>query len=616
MALSLPERLKRIKTLIFGCKEWFKDNGLFLAAALLYRLWLSVEVDFLRYPWEIEGDGGDVSELDRRQVEQILMNDLVEELKSLVYEEGRDRILREYRVRSDEEEEFLNARYNRLLVELAAVMYQWRLSTEGAAALEDYLEKRRTGGAGLWDIWSALTRLSGAVLSIWRDSLQFSQHMAVEEEDEQAEFGEKVLRWLVERAPFDEVPDDYGFVFKYFRAIREWAERPDAPSNFYEAIYRDIESLRVPVKGFLRRKLEDPPKIEVGESFPTSEVPKEDLVRQLVGQVARSINLGFVGLKIGAAFFNFPSIGFGFYMLAVDALTAEGHRVLEELGRSSLLKGDVEEEMTGEGEETDEGKWKPFEEGMEYFRFGDTHVFTFTSSSLYNSFLSQFVDKVTDVVFGYIEGCLVHMPSEESRYFCFRGLSQDLGIDPLSKRPESILDWGRDTLGLFDELVKWIDEQGLKGEERRKLWNGVMDFLRNFYDRQREAGGIHGDVVWQHVENWINEATEILKRWEHLKKPPPKDSEMGKKFYNDVGKLLSITETKLLSALHAGGGVLTLLTAGGRPEDLFRLIGVREGVLPSRASRRPHRTGDKKLLQKWLIIAAAIFSKDKLLRRI
>ena len=58
MALSLPERLKRIKTLIFGCKEWFKDNGLFLVAALLDRLWLSVEVDFLRYPWEIEGTGG------------------------------------------------------------------------------------------------------------------------------------------------------------------------------------------------------------------------------------------------------------------------------------------------------------------------------------------------------------------------------------------------------------------------------------------------------------------------------------------------------------------------------------------------------------------------------
>jgi hypothetical protein len=60
---------------------------------------------------------------------------------------------------------------------------------------------------------------------------------------------------------------------------------------------------------------------------------------------------------------------------------------------------------------------------------------------------------------------------------------------------------------------------------------------------------------------------------------------------------------RMLSTLHGAGGILTKLTRSGTYSELFRLIGLREGILLSPVVRRYWRyEGDKKLLLKWLIL--------------
>jgi hypothetical protein len=97
----------------------------------------------------------------------------------------------------------------------------------------------------------------------------------------------------------------------------------------------------------------------------------------------------------------------------------------------------------------------------------------------------------------------------------------------------------------------------------------------------------------------------MLYKYGHLDSLPENERER-QRFLEDIRKFISRTE-EMLSSLHGSGGMLTKLTRSGTYSDLFRLVGLREGVLLPEAARRYWlHEGDKKLLLKWLTLHKVI----------
>ena len=162
---------------------------------------------------------------------------------------------------------------------------------------------------------------------------------------------------------------------------------------------------------------------------------------------------------------------------------------------------------------------------------------------------------------------------------------------------------------LYNEALEWITEVTHDDAKQVELWTSVDEFLRHFYEYQKEARGIHGEDVWDDFSRWMSLTEEILDKWGELERPPTKPEEY-RQFEEDVKKYIVETE-KMLSSLHGGGGALTKLTPTGQLADIFKLIALRSLILGPPILRRPAREGDKKLLLKWLFLAAVVLGKPK-----
>jgi hypothetical protein len=158
-----------------------------------------------------------------------------------------------------------------------------------------------------------------------------------------------------------------------------------------------------------------------------------------------------------------------------------------------------------------------------------------------------------------------------------------------------------ENMDMISAVIRWVE--GLKDDPQTQVraWEAVSSFLRGYYEQQKE-GPIHGDVVLEEIRDWLGFASEMLYKYGHLGSLP-EDERERQRFLEDVRKFISRTE-EMLSSLHGSGGMLTKLTRSGTYSELFRLVGLREGILLTPAARRYWRyEGDKKLLLKWLILS-------------
>jgi hypothetical protein len=202
-------------------------------------------------------------------------------------------------------------------------------------------------------------------------------------------------------------------------------------------------------------------------------------------------------------------------------------------------------------------------------------------------------------------------PWEIVRTLNYEGVSETMRevIEQKMSSPWGALEFLKDLkrMGLLEQFdilsaaVDWVE--GLKDEPETqvKAWEAINDFVRSYYERQRQEI-VTGEEVASQIRSWLYEAEDMLYKYGDLT-APPQDTEEQEEFIADVQDFIVETE-RMLSMLHGAGGMLTKLTRTGTYSELFHLIGLREGILLTPAIRRYWRyEGDKKLLLKWLILS-------------
>jgi len=609
-------RLWLIRTFINWCRQKFEEKGYYMVAAWLRSLWDLVRGRFSQEGWKVENMKVEPPPhwLTDEHLMNILREELPAHLQKLVYKEGKERLLEENLIEGEREEDVLRNIYFDLLVGVATAAYQWWLSTEGAKALEDYLRTRTREDIDWWSKWLVLKGLAEAILTVWDDKWGYSKNLSQkvqeteepkEEETQEAKeaetaeeqgFGGSVWWDLTQGIPLETYASDYGFAGVYFGQLRDWArerkgKKGDTPASFYEVVYEKVMEREAELWKEVRLRLWPPAEVSVdAQSLQTIEdlvglVPPENMIKTPI-----------IGLKAGMAAVTVSS---------GEKVAEEGEETEEELERFYIFVGvptneagrEVLESLCGE---LSQGRALSNigQESKLCFRLGNRYVFTFRYIIFLESFVDDFLVKTATVSAEELRRRLLDPSSELERFSALEDLKE------YGMLAEDLALWGR--------IVDWIN--GLKDlslRDKLRLQEGISEFFGRYYEMQREQGGFIGPAVFRYLKMWVEEAKKILEKWKHLTSPPTGSE--AEEFKEDVIKLMGITETRLLSALHGGGGPLTLLTRRGTLEDVLYLIGVRAGVFVPPILRRPQRIGDKKLLLKWLLLATATFGGDNIL---
>ena len=480
--------------------------------------------------------------------------------------------------------------YNRWLRWLAAAYYQLRLSAEAAPVLENYLTFRAlTMLRGrpahteevLWQWWLELKKLAKILLDIHSETNflfeNYRQEMPRPEEEEdywsEPEFEEELysmaelaLDWIIgSDAPVDY--ERFGTLSVYaFRDLREWARYG---GEFYNRLAYEITKQ---AKRLVRRELIDE---LLGRDYMTvnftvsssQSLTEKWVVEEVSSMVVPRRNAEGVGLKAGAAkviFFiadeqrTFPLPA---YVYVLEPTSEIGQRIISKI---------IEKDPT----------WYTFGARAVYFAFGEAE-FGVAAAKL---------ETVTDEVFWEVaKEKLVDADNEWVRVEFLRQLQRSGLLEDMD---------------MISAVIQWVERLGNDPKTQIRAWEAVNSFLRGYYEQQRR-GPIHGDVVLDEIRRWLEVASEMLYKYGHLESLP-ENKEERQRFLNDIRRFISRTE-EMLSSLHGSGGMLTKLTRSGTYSDLFRLIGLREGVLLPEAARRYWlHEGDKKLLLKWLLLREVI----------
>jgi hypothetical protein len=475
--------------------------------------------------------------------------------------------------------------YNRWLRLLAAAYYQLRLSTEAAPALENYLAFRAlTMLRGrpahteevLWQWWLELKKLAEILLDIHSETNflfeNYRQEMPSEEEEDywSEEVFYSMADWALDWIIGSDAPYEYerfGTLSVYaFRDLREWARYG---GEFYNRLAYEITKQ---AKRLVRRELIDE---LLGRDYMTvnftvsssQSLTEEWVVEEVSSMVAPRRNAEGVGLKAGAAkviFFiadeqrTFP---FPAYIYVLEPTSEIGQRIISKI---------IEKDPT----------WYTFGARAVYFAFDEAELGAAAAK----------LETATDEVFWEVaKEKLVDTDNEWARIEFLRQL-QHSGL--------------LEDMDMISAAIQWVERLGGDPTTQIRAWEAVNSFLRGYYEQQRR-GPIHGDVVLDEIRRWLEVASEMLYKYGHLESLPENEEER-QKFLNDIRRFISRTE-EMLSSLHGSGGMLTKLTRSGTYSDLFRLVGLREGVLLPEAARRYWlREGDKKLLLKWLLLHKVI----------
>lgn len=472
--------------------------------------------------------------------------------------------------------------YNRWLRLLAASYYQLRLSTEAAAALENYLAFRAlTMLRGrpahteevLWRWWLELKKLAEILLDIHSETdflfENYRQEVPSEEEDYWSEeafysMADWALDWIIgSDAPVEY--ERFGTISVYaFRDLREWARYG---GDFYRRLAEEITR---EARKLVRRQLIDELlgqhymtiNLTTSSPYPTAD---EEVIEEVTSMITPRHSAEGIGLRADIAKVNLfnpeKQSTFTVYLFLLEPTSEIGQRIV-----SKVKEKDPEWQTVG------------------------NRLVRFTYSEADLGVEAAALQNATEEVFWEIaKEKLVDTDNEWVRLEFLRQLEQ-AGL--------------LENMDMISAVVRWVEGLGKDPQTQIRAWEAVNSFLRGYYEQQRE-GPIHGDVVLREIKSWLEVASEMLYKYRHLENLP-EDEEERQKFLNDVRRFISRTE-EMLSSLHGSGGMLTKLTRSGTYSDLFRLVGLREGVLLPEAARRYWlHEGDKKLLLKWLTLHKVI----------
>jgi len=465
--------------------------------------------------------------------------------------------------------------YNRWLRLLAAAYYQLRLSVEAAPVLENYLTFRAlTMFRGrpahteevLWQWWLKLRELAKILTDIHSDTNflfeNYRQEIPQPEpEEELYSMAELALDWIIgSDAPVDY--ERFGTLSVYaFRDLRDWARYG---GDFYRRLAEEITR---EARKLVRQRLIDE---LLGQHYvvinftASSPYPfaDEEVIEEVTSMITPRHGFEGVGLRAGIAkvdFFNPDKQStFTTYVFLLEPTSEIGQRIA-----SKVKEKDPE--------------WHTVGNRLVRFVFSEADLGA-EAATLQNATEEAFWEIAKEK--------LVDTDNEWVRLEFLRQLERGGLLE---------------NMDMMSAVIRWVE--GLKDDPTTQIrsWEAVSSFLRGYYEQQRR-GPIHGDVVLEEIKEWLGFASEMLYKYGHLDSLPENERER-QQFLEDVRKFISRTE-EMLSSLHGSGGMLTKLTRSGTYSDLFRLVGLREGVLLPEAARRYWlHEGDKKLLLKWLILS-------------
>jgi len=547
-------RLSSVLNDLEGLEQFLIDQKLYLAAGMFRRLRGTVAMSMLgplilSEPPRSSKPTAVTSWKDFRRI----VNNLPNKFRKMVFEEwggpqGEKRGI-----------------YESLVIGLAAASYQLELSLKGAPALKHYLEFRAQqmlGGRPIleidtaWRWWQELRNLAETLLRIHWDI----------DDDFSAFVGRGYFKDIADLA-LDEVveantPDEYrayGVIStNAFRRLRDLVHHGEFQNMLATRLTFEItDKVFKEIRHIVEEALE--------KSFPVERVD-ETMVAEVLAQTPFATSIDFVGLNVKVARIDpkDKSEESFYFVFSVEPANDLGQRIVSKFTSALPPTYDV----------------------------GKAAVYILTNS---------------------------REPWEIVRVLNYEGVSEVMRevIEQKMSSPWEALEFLKDLKGeglleQFDILsaaVDWVE--GLKDdpETQIKAWEAINDFVRSYYERQRE-GMITGEEVAAQIWSWLSKAEDMLYEYRNLT-APPEDKEEQEEFIADVQDFIVETE-RMLSMLHGAGGMLTKLTRSGTYSELFHLIGLREGILFPPVVRRYWRyEGDKKLLLKWLILHKVVSKRGE-----
>jgi hypothetical protein len=457
---------------------------------------------------------------------------------------------------------------------LSAAYLQIRFSRDSAPALQTYLAFRAQEMAprgrpyiySAWDWWRYLRDLAESIVS------------ALEEIDET--FGEmfetarrnagmrsvplsnRVLNFVLDYDPPQEYERRYDILsFNSLRQIRSWAAS-DVQDFYQGAAATILEEAQRQIRTVMANVSKSPPKISFHAPLEWS---ISRLAEEVKANLPTTVCIPSLGLDVGAAEVHISTViddkemVFERYYLILSPTRRIGREIIEMLAN--------------------------WETEFNSSRVGDSLAFV-TLTDLQFEGMPSSVGVYIELIFAELLRKYLIQPEDDQARLEFLKELQEGGL--LQRIP------------MLSKAIEWLHGVADSPDSEAKNWSAVEQFLRSYFDRQKE-GPVTITEVRRAVEEWVEEAKEMLRNYGNLKYPP-EDPNEARKFEEDVREFTIKTE-KMLSMLHGAGGMLTRLTPSGTYGDLFDLLRRREGLdLVGAAYRYGFYEGDKKLLLKWLIL--------------
>jgi len=459
---------------------------------------------------------------------------------------------------------------------LAAAYLQMRFSRDSAPALEAYLAFRaqemapgsRPSIYSAWSWWQYLRNLAKSIITALEETERnFVETYQTLRRDADAK-STPLLRWALTFILNHDPPQEYKEMFDILspdsmRMILRWAMSDF--QDFYQAVAATLlEEAQRQIRSAMAEVAIAPPEIFLQAS---PEWSTARLAEEVKGNLSETVSIQSIGLTAGAA---------EVYIIDDKERTFLGYYLIfsptAEIGKKIIgVLTDWETEFVSQ-------------------RVGDSLAFiTFTDKLGYRRMCSSVGTYIESAFAELLRSYLTQPQDDQSR------------LDFLNDLRESGL---LEKIPLLSNAIEWLHEVAASPDGRMRNWEVVEQFLRDYFNRQREQP-IEGPKVRQAVMEWIEKAKKILNTYGNLEQPP-KDVDEARKFEEDVREFAVETE-RMLSMLHGGGGLLVVLTPSGTYTDLFNLLRVRAGLTSVRAaSRYYHYEGDKKLFLKWLILRGAV----------
>jgi hypothetical protein len=457
---------------------------------------------------------------------------------------------------------------------LAAAYLQTRFSREGAPALQAYLAFRAQEMAprkrpyiySAWEWWRYLRGLAESVVAAlnevdksFGEMYDAARHRAGVSS---LSLSGRVLGLLLDYDPPREYEKRYDILsFDSLRQIRTWAA-----SNVQDLYQGAAATLLEEAQRQIRTVMADvsisPPEISL-QAPPEWSTAR--LAEEVKANLSETVRIQSLGLAVGAAEVHISTViddkemVFERYYLILSPTARVGKEIIEILAN--------------------------WETEFDSQRVDDSLAFvTFTEPQFRG--MTSSIGVYIEIAFAELLRRYLVQPEDDQTRLEFLRELQENGL--LQRIP------------MLSHAIEWLRRVASSPDSEAKNWNAVEQFLRGYFDRQRESPVWDVNVITT-VKEWVEKAEEMLSNYGGLEHPP-EDFNKARKFEEDVREFVVDTE-RMLSMLHGAGGMLTRLTTSGTYTDLFNLLRLREGIgLPRVAYRYGSYEGDKKLLLKWLIL--------------